>query len=57
MDNIEEIVHFKSIESSAGSVADVEQIESVELGSVSCVGMIVDCVEQKISVLKEVARL
>ncbi|PWA88949.1 hypothetical protein CTI12_AA115620 [Artemisia annua] len=43
MDNIGEIVHVKSVESSAGSVADVEQIESFELGSV---GMIVDCVEQ-----------
>nr|GEU55578.1 hypothetical protein [Tanacetum cinerariifolium] len=43
IDNIGEVV--QSVESIAGNVVDVEQIQHVELGSRSSVGMVVDFVK------------
>ncbi|PWA45236.1 hypothetical protein CTI12_AA462810 [Artemisia annua] len=46
MDNIGEVIHVQVVEGSASSVCDAEQVESIELGSVSSVDMVVDSIEQ-----------
>ncbi|GKD45941.1 hypothetical protein Tco_1270586 [Tanacetum coccineum] len=50
MYNYEEVELVKSVKGNAGSVDDVGHIHSVELGSVSSIGMVVDVVEQRQSV-------